>query len=239
MDTIEQKNDPLSFLLDKFGFDFHAIEKIASGERYTAVLLKNGNLGVCANLGIMVDQGKENYPKINLLKRTHRIIFNAYINAVVNYPDNDFISGDIFDVVDFMQYKKTVMIGFFGPLIEKFNNRGIRVHVFDDRFKNGQVLSMSMQQKYLKSADSVVLSSTSLSNGSFVKVINSTRQGCDIYMLGPSSILSTEFKNYRNIRMVFGTCFEKNDKRILTIINQHGGTREFSKFASKTYLKIN
>lgn len=38
-------------LLETCVFDISQILKIDSGEKYTAVLLKNGNIGVCANLG--------------------------------------------------------------------------------------------------------------------------------------------------------------------------------------------
>jgi hypothetical protein len=56
--------EPLAFFLKEYNFDLDKIEKISSGEKYTAILLKNGNIGVCANLGHKVGTQK----KLFLLK---------------------------------------------------------------------------------------------------------------------------------------------------------------------------
>ncbi len=51
MKGYKQNTEPLEFLLSKYKFDTNEIVQISTGQRYTAVLLKGGNIGVCANLG--------------------------------------------------------------------------------------------------------------------------------------------------------------------------------------------
>jgi len=55
-------------------------------------------------------------------------------------------------------------------------------------------------------------------------------------MLGPSSIMVPEMLQYKNIKMIFGATFEKNDTRVLDIIKNHGGTRQFLKLGGKNCL---
>ncbi len=232
-----QKTEPLEFLLAKHDFEINAIEKIYTGLRYTAVLLKNGNIGVCANLGQIINPGKDNYVNLNMQDHAHRIVLNACFNALLNNTNECLKEGDIFDVIDFKAYKNIIMIGLFKPVLQKFDKAGIPIHIFDYRKNNEILVSMNDQKKFLKEADSVILTSTSLANNTFLEIVNSTKQNCDIFLLGPSSIIINEMLSYRNIKMIFGTCFNKYDERVLKIIDEDGGTRDFSRFASKKILK--
>ena len=58
MNNYKKNTEPLEFLLSKYKFDIEKIETISSGLKYSAVLLKNGNIGVCANLGHKVNTDK-------------------------------------------------------------------------------------------------------------------------------------------------------------------------------------
>ena len=231
-----QKTEPLEFLLAKHNFEINAIGKIVTGEKYTAILLKNGNIGVSANLGTKVNTIIEKYKSLSIDNHAHRIVLNAYFNALLNNSHELLNEGDIFDVIDFEAYKNIIMIGLFKPIVQKFEKTGIPIHIFDYRKENEALISMKNQQKFLKEADSVILTSTSIANNTFLEIVNSTKQNCDIFLLGPSSIITNEMFNYNNIKMIFGTCFSKYDERVLKIIDEDGGTRDFSKFASKKYI---
>ena len=237
MTSYNQKTEPLEFLLAKHDFEINTIEKIYTGLRYTAVLLKNGNIGVCANLGTKVNTAIDKYKSLKINNHAHRIVLNAYFNALLNNTNELLEEGDIFDLIDFEAYKNIVMVGLFKPVLQKFEKAGIPIHIFDYRKENEALIPMNNQKKFLKEADSVILTSTSLANNTFLEIVNSTNQNCDIFLLGPSSIITNEMFSYSNIKMIFGTCFSKNDERILKIINVDGGTRDFSKFASKKLLQ--
>ena len=230
--------EPLKLLLSKYKFDINKIIKISTGLRYTAVILKNGNIGVCANLGYKIVPKKINYSNIDLKNFSHRIVLNAYFNALLNYSHSSESDVDIFDTIDFKKYKKVVMLGFIKPVVEQFNETGISITVFDFQKEDPVLTTLSEQKKLLRKTDAVILTSTSIFNATFMDSINATNDNCDIFMIGPSSIMTPELLEYKNIKMIFGATFKKFDDRVLKIIQEDGGTRKFLKFGNKSVLKI-
>lgn len=106
------KMEPIDLLVKSHGFHPEKIQKIVTGTRYTAVLLQEGNIGVCANLGTKVDPDLTMYHSLHITDFSHRIVLNAYFNAALNYSNLSTDGGDIFDVIDFQNYQNSVMIGF-------------------------------------------------------------------------------------------------------------------------------
>lgn len=226
--------EPLELLLKKYAFKTDKIRKIVTGNKYTAVLLQNGNIGVCANLGNIVHSRFDK--KIDLRNFSHRIVLNAYFNAFLNYYVKSGEKGDIFEKIDFKKYKHIVMIGLFKPVLKKFQESNIPLKIFDLRNSETFITSNSQQNHYLQKADAVILIATSIFNLSFLDIVNNTQQNCEIFMLGPSSIMTEEIFQYKNIKMIFGSTFQKFDKRVLEIIRNNGGTRDFLKFGEKRIL---
>ncbi len=231
--------EPLALLMDTYGYDGQAIEHILSGNRYTAVLLTNGNIGVCANLTNKVASAIPDLKGAppDLSKISHRIIYTAYLNACHNYHGFDSSKDDIWDVLDFTQEQRTVMVGLFKPIVRKFEEAGVPLEIFDMIKADNRLTEMNRQKEILKQADAVILTSTSVFNGTFLDTVNATPEGCHVYLLGPSSIMVPELLQYKNIKMIFGATFEKNDTRVLDVIENHGGTRQFLKFGGKNCLK--
>ncbi|MCK5171473.1 MAG: hypothetical protein KAQ75_16455, partial [Bacteroidales bacterium] len=102
----------------------------------------------------------------------------------------------------------------------------------DDKLTN-----MTEQLAEIAKADALILSSTSVFNNTFLDLVNATNDHCDIYTLGPSTILHKEMFQYRNIKLLFGSVFELNDLNTIKIIQKGGGTKQFLPFMSKVYLK--
>ncbi len=75
-----------------------------------------------------------------------------------------------------------------------------------------------------------------LFSDTFLDIVNATPEECRIYMLGSSSIMLPEMLKYKNIKMIFGATFEKNDSRVLDVIENYGGTKQFLKFGGKNCL---
>ena len=224
--TMLLKIDPLLFFLDKYGYDSHVIKNIVTGEKYTAVVLNEGQIGVCANLGNSVVPAISSFMECNrpdLTDISHRIIFTAYLNACHNYHGFESQQDDIFDVLDFSRKRCIVMIGYFKPIVRKFEQAGIALEIFDMIKKDKILTDNDCQEQQLNVADTVILTSTSVFNGTFLKTINATPDGCSVYLLGPSSIMLPEMLQYKNVKMVFGATFEKDDSRVLSVIQNNGG----------------
>jgi len=182
--------EPLRLLFDKYGLDISKIISITTGTRYTAVMLKNGNIGVCANFGSRIQ-------------------------------DNQSI----------------VMIGLFKPIVRKFGEDNISLSVFDYLKDDSVLISGLKKSDYLRKCDAVILFSTTIFNDTFEEIIGNSKEQCDIFLLGPSSIMSRQIFDCWDIKIIFGTVFEKNNVRILDIIKNGRGTKYFQPYGRKIYLE--
>ncbi|MEZ5196695.1 MAG: DUF364 domain-containing protein [Bacteroidales bacterium] len=228
--------EPLQSFYQKYSFDENCISKFVTGEKYTSVMLNNGNIGVCANLGKAIDINFNGYFKLDLTNISHRILYNAYMNALVNNECEFSVSADIFDTIDFSRYNNIVMIGYFKPVVEKFKQASLELKIFDLTHQNAEITPTIYKQESIHNADAVLLSATTIVNNTFTNLSKQTSDQCDIFLLGPSSILHTDILKYKNIKSIFGTTFRKNDIRVLNSIEQGNGTRHFQKYGRKVRL---
>ena len=233
-------DEPLELLIKAHGFDSEAIREIVAGSKYCAVVLQDGSLGVCATLGNLVEMQPELLRKPDLGKNSHRIVINAYFNALLNPKADCLHHKDILEIADFSDYQSPVMIGLFKPVVKRLKEIGVRVAIFDPRHGPGEnegLLPDSLQGEYLRRADAVILSATTIFNRSFSQVIAETKDTCDVFILGPSTPLATELFQHQNVCALFGTVFQPDDRRVLEVIKAGKGTRSFIKFASKAVLE--
>jgi uncharacterized protein (DUF4213/DUF364 family) len=229
-------NEPLRHFVEKHGVDISSVDKIVCGHKYSAVLLKNGNIGVCANLSNRIEVKIDDLKALDLNKIEHRIILNAYFNANLNYLNRYEKTADIFDGIDFMNYKNIVMVGLFKPLLEKFKKNNIKIHVFDLIKRNGELISIKDEMEYIKKAETIILSATSIANNTFMDIVTHSRENCDIFLLGPSSIMNRDMFEYKNIKKIFGAIFKSHDEKVLNTIKNGYGTKTFLQFGKKVSL---
>lgn len=229
-------NKPLKHFVEKYGVDVSNIKKIVCGRKYSALLLKNGNIGVCANLSTNVEVNIEDLRKIDLNKIEHRIILNAYFNANLNYLNNYKKESDIFEAIDFKHYKSIIMVGLFKPILKKFDDNNIKIQVFDLTKKSHKLIPIEKEMETIKKGDAIILSATTIFNNTFMDIVNNSGVNCDIFLLGPSSIMNKDLFEYRNIKKIFGSIFESYDERVLDIIKEGYGTKKFLPFGKKVSL---
>ncbi|MCK4639755.1 MAG: hypothetical protein KAU06_00320 [Candidatus Marinimicrobia bacterium] len=228
--------EPLRYFVEKYGFDISEVDKVVCGTKYSALLLKNGNIGVCANLSHNVVTTIDYLKNLDLNRVENRIVLNAYLNGKFNYSNRHTKAGDIFDAVNFKNYKNIVMIGLFKPLLKKFREKNISVSVFDRNKKSSCLTDIALEMSYINEADALILSSTTIFNKSFLNIVNNMKRFCDVFLLGPSSIMNKDILKYRNVNRVFGAVFSKGDERVLDVIKHGGGTREFLPLGEKIYI---
>ena len=228
--------EPLRYFVEKYGFNISEVDRVVCGAKYSALLLKNGNIGVCANLSHNVISTIDYLKNLDLNRVEHRIVLNAYFNGRFNYSNCHTKAGDIFDAVNFKNYKNIVMIGLFRPLLKKFREKNISISVFDRNKKSSCLTDIALEMSYINEADAVILSSTAIFNKSFLNIVNSTKRFCDVFLLGPSSIVNKDMLKYRNVKRVFGAVFSKGDERILDVIEHGGGTKDFLPFGKKVFI---
>lgn len=232
-------NNPLKKLLAIYDYDPNLIKQATFGTIYTAIMLENGNIGVCANI-------QETFPidfkpkEIDLTNNRHRIFYQAYCNALLNYNNQHYIDIDISDFIASLGINEVVMVGYFEPIIKLFKEKNIQLNIFDLLRNEDFIKDQSELNTYLQQAKCVVLTATSIFNNSFVDIIKQTNPNGQIYLLGPSSMLNKHIFEYDIIKGAFGSLFKNNDMEIINIIENNMGTRKFIKHAKKVcYLAKN
>lgn len=226
-------DDPLVKFLNRQGYDNGNVETIITGSKYVAVMLKNGTIGLAANLHHLDHIQNDDILKIDVLSNVFRTFYTAYINATVNYPGVVLPQLDFFSCIDFNRYHSTVMIGFSEPLVNKFSQINITPYIFDLEKKHPLIIDQSKLPSFLQSCECLIITATTLVNNSFADVLCKTPTGCDIYMIGPSSPMDASvFFNY-NIKAVFGMQFKLFDWELLDLIKNGCGTDMFKKIGRK------
>lgn len=233
MNKKNELQEPIRHFVAKYGVDVSRIETVICGHRYSAVLLKNGNIGVCANLLQDINVTVEDLQAPDLDDTGHRIILNAYFNGLLNYGHDDYEDGDIFDAVDFKRHEHIVMVGLFKPVVDKFKAQDIDIHVFDKIQESDLLVPIEDELAYIKKAGAVILTATSIFNGTFMEIIDNTGENCDIFLLGPSAIMDRDMFRYRNIKKIFGAIFPARDERMLDAVTRGLSTKEFIRYGRK------
>jgi uncharacterized protein (DUF4213/DUF364 family) len=225
--------DPLSHFSEVFPFDIKTIDKFITADLFTAVLLRDGSLGVCANPEgkIPIDISKPGFP--DLQTYPDRILYNAFLNARLNNMATLSGHADIMEVVDFSPYSHIMMVGYFSHIVRKLDALKIPVIVFDKTERVNRQADLHKMDEELKIADCVILTASTIANNTFSGIINKTPDHCHIYLLGPSAILDHRMFEYRNIRMIFGTQFTGDNQKVMEIIAAGGCGRDFLPFAAK------
>lgn len=231
--------EPIRYFFQHYPFDKTLVKQIVFGKKYIAVLLTNGNIGVCACLDSFKMECNFNYENINPDDYCGRVVLNAYYNALFNYENKHFVNKDIYEVVDFTKFNNIVMIGWFKSLVRKFKEGNIQSTIFDIDNENEDTTPMNLQNEYLQKADCVVITATSVANNTFCSLMQNVSANFDVYLLGPSALMHEKLFEYPQLKGLFGTLFFNNDMRIIEIINQGDGTRTFAKFAEKKYFSRN
>lgn len=232
---INEIQEPIAFFYDKFGFNLDLLDDIIIGNTYIAVILKNGDIGVSANLLNLKSININELKKIDINNNSHRNIFNAYINAINNVQQKELTQIDIFKFVNFSNYKNIVMVGFSKPMYLKLEKKNINISVFDYSSNKHFIKEQIKQKEYLYKADCVILTATSIANNTFYDITKNTNK-CDIFMFGASSILHSKMFQYKNMKGIFGTVFNKNDKNLIQLIKEGHGQRHTKNHGKKVAL---
>lgn len=228
--------EPIKHFYLSRGFDTGNIKECVIGDKYVAILNTSGNIGVCATLGNKMNDRLLSKGEPDLNSPVDRIILTAYYNSIFNYErDYDDIR-DIFDRIDFSKHRRIVMIGYFESLYDKFIQKNIELEVFDIH-KESKILSdISRMEDSLRGAQTIILTGTTIFNNTFNDIAKVTPDGCNIFLLGPSNILSEEMFRYPNIKVVFGSVFRPGDRSVLDKVAGGYGTRGFLPYLKKVYI---
>ncbi|MEI6696772.1 MAG: DUF364 domain-containing protein [Bacteroidota bacterium] len=228
--------DPLQLIYNSNKPNPSLIKKIIFGERQLVVLLKNEHLGSCTTLGNHLFADIEILNQPDFTNISHRAMLISYYNAYYNYSNKSEGHCDITDIIDFSKYSHIVMIGYFRTLAKKIDDNNIPLYVFDLENVGERLTDMQLQLEYLGNADAVIVSATTFLNNTFGKILENTNSNCDVFLLGPSSILCHQLFSFKNLKCIFGAAFIEPEK-VLSTIEEGVGIKDIRPYMQKIYIK--
>jgi uncharacterized protein (DUF4213/DUF364 family) len=229
------------------------VDLLCLGLGYTAVVTSEGGIGIaytyfedkksCMVLNEAIDY--EGRPASELLKKIksestiERSMALALVNAL-NYQQALQLPEDENNEIMFEQFKitkgtKVAMVGYFGPLIKRFEQREAVLDILD------QSRGLGRRQAFYKNlqnwADVLFLTSTSILNNSTEEILANVHAKVKTLMLGPSTPMVAEAFTHLPVHMLAGTVPLDRENLIKAV--RHGmGTPVLHRFSRKSYLYL-
>jgi uncharacterized protein (DUF4213/DUF364 family) len=227
------------------------VDLLCLGLGYTAAVTSDGGIGIaytyfedkksCMLLNETVDY--EGRPASELLEKIksdatiERSMALALVNAL-NYQNalqspEDENNEIMFETFKITKGTKVAMVGYFGPLIKRFEQREAVLDILDQSRGLGR---MEDFYKKLKNwADVLFLTSTSILNNSTEEILANVHAKVKTIMLGPSTPMVAEAFDHLPVHMLAGTVPLDRENVIKAV--RHGmGTPVLHRFSRKSYL---
>jgi hypothetical protein len=229
------------------------VDLLCLGLGYTAVATTDGGIGIaytyfedkksCMLLNEAIDY--EGRPAIALLEKIksesaiERSMALALVNAL-NYQHALQLPEDEKNEILFEKFKitkgtKVAMVGYFGPLIKRFEQREAVLDILD------QSRGLGRKEDFYKNlknwADVLFLTSTSILNNSTEDILAHVHAKVKTLMLGPSTPMVAAAFDHLPVHMLAGTVPLDRENLIKAV--RHGmGTPVLHRFSRKSYLYL-
>jgi len=229
------------------------VTSVTVGLRYTAVTTGDGGIGIAytdTGEGHCCGSGKgyrnfEGRPAVELLAcleddaPLQRSMALALVNALNHARAGDFpedaTDGAWMDALGIGQGSHVAMVGFFRPLMKKFKERGAIIEVLDA----GQGIGdCSEFYRRLESwAEALLLTSTSILNGSTEEVLGRLTHGVKAVLLGPSTPMVPEAFTHLPVCLLAGTV-PVDQEAVLRAVRHGQGTPVIHRFSRKVLVAV-
>jgi hypothetical protein len=229
------------------------VDILSLGLSYTAVQTSNGGTGLAYTY---LDNGKtccqaldsthyEGRPALEMLQTIldfnplKRSMGLALINALNHEkalnmsedPDNKLL----FDNLGIGQQTRVAMVGYFGPLMQAFTDRGAVLEVIDRTRGMGD--RNEFAAKLRDWADVLFLTSTSILNQTCEDILSQTSSSVRTVMLGPSTPMVPEVFDHLPVTMLAGTAPVDREK-VLQAVRNGAGTRMIQRYSRKVHANL-
>jgi uncharacterized protein (DUF4213/DUF364 family) len=225
---------------------------IRIGLGYTAVLVEDGRCGLAYTLHekeyesccVVPDAGKlagrsisELISWIKMPDATACAIGLAAVNAVLT-PPAAAVESDISDLLPVTAEDTVGMIGYFGPLVKPLKERVRAMHIFERRPDPGYgILPESAAKDLLPECRVVIITATAILNHTIDDLLDLSKNAREIAILGPSTPFIPEVFLRRGVTLLSGIQVV-DPGRILQIVSEGGGTRQFGRAVKKLSFRM-
>jgi uncharacterized protein (DUF4213/DUF364 family) len=226
------------------------IEQVCVGLRYTAVTLSDGGIGLAytwpnakectalpsAHTNCEGQSATVLLEKIRAAAMPERSQALALINALnhryaLTLPE-DPGNRCLYDFMNLDADPRVAMVGYFSPLVARLQDRKVALEIIDTGRGVGD--QARFYAKLNTWADVLVITSTSIINGTTEEIIGQAHSRVRTVMLGPSTPMVGQAFRHLPVQMLAGTV--PIDKvKVLQTVQQGMGTRIIHRFSRKAY----
>jgi uncharacterized protein (DUF4213/DUF364 family) len=229
----------------------HTVADIRIGLGYTAVRLEDGRCGLAYTLHeqeyesccVVPEAGRlagraasELIPWLKSPDVTASAVGLATLNASIPQPAAA-VESDILDLLQVGPEDTVCMIGYFGPLVKPLKERIHALHIFERRPEpEYEILPESAARDLLPKCQVVIMSATTLLNHTIDGLLDLSKTAREIAILGPSTPFFPEIFSRHGVTMLSGLQVA-DPARLLQIVSEGGGTRQFGRAVRKLSLR--
>ncbi len=233
--------------------------RVVMGLGYTGVLTSDNSVGLCQTLlgelnihccKVINRAGTLSGSKIvdlmNLARSWdigERIVGVASINAV-SAPyirDSDelkLVKGNLIDHLDLKRGDLVVMAGNIKPFKEPIRSRGCELVVLErsPQFMDEDTLPDIAADEVIPKADVLIVSGTSLANGTIDRVLSLAKKAREIALVGPSASAHPKVLFDHGITII-GCIKVLNPDMVMRVVSEGGGTRELKPYVEQVVVR--
>ena len=226
--------------------------EIRIGLGYTCVVLDNGCAGLAYTFrhstghgcSAMRDAGSlAGRPASELLRGLYSLdpivaaVGLATLNALASAVPLEAAEADALDLLAFRPEDTVGMVGMFSPLIEPLRRSALALHIFEKEESLGAPLSEQEQPRLLPQCQIVLITATTVINHTLGALLELCRNAREVVLLGPSTPLVPVLLAARGVTILSGVQVV-DANRLMQIISEGGGTRQFGSAVRKVSLRI-
>ena len=229
------------------------VEILSIGLGYTAVTTSDGGIGLsytyfsdkksCMVLNRYVDhEGKtaegllEAIMSDTPIERSMALaLINALNHRVALELPEDADNSIMFEKLKIGKGRRVAMVGFFGPLVRNFDQKGVLLEILD--ISRGLGDKEAFYKKLRDWAQVLLLTSTSILNNSVEEILSNAGQNLKTAMLGPSTPMAADAFSHLPVAMLAGTAPIDQENTLKAV--RHGmGTPVLHRYSRKVFLTL-
>jgi len=220
------------------------VTDIRIGLKYTAVMLDDGSCGLAATLSHQLPYpfpypgdliGRDVLEILKMAKSIEilpSIVGAATVNALLKPDEGNIVYGNALDYLKIFKKDVVGIVGAFIPLMPTIRSKAEKSYVFD-RYPIANLKEYCpdwVEPLILPQCSIAIISGTSVFNRTIDQLLSYLNNARKIALIGPTTPLAPEiFKKYK-VDILSGVKV-MDAKKILRIVSQGGGTRDFGNSA--------
>jgi len=161
----------------------------------------------------------------------------ATLNALTDAPPSA-TEADLLTELQVTSKDIVGMVGYFGPLAGPLRSRGKALHVFERRpSAEPGMLPEAAAPELLPQCHVVILSATTLLNRTLDDLLAHCPNAREVAILGPSTPWLPPVFAERGVTLLSGV-YVVQPERVLRVVSEGGGTRQFGRAVRKVTLRL-